>query len=241
MKESPYLNRAHRFPKGSFEWKPRNLLLYTGGNFYVNSSVILEVERHRIIWLSRDSDGFARLNLDIRDANGDILFKMKDNDWLIHTPFEDLECPPSVNRLHLSEKSYGVEISIKFCRTRKSQACQKVVAILGKGLSPKSVAESVTTRRVRLELEKRMKEDSITMATLEGHLVWPIDIVLKRNYTRSGRMAIPERNGVFFDSGLAIGKNYSCFTYKGRLIYPPSFSVEYAASHATSRNPSKRS
>jgi len=169
MKKHPYLKKIGKFPKGRFNWKRKQLLLLAGGNWYINPQVILKLRGKNIIWLSKDMDGFEQLNLDIYDPKGNVILSMRDNDWLIHTPFDDLECPPSANFLKLEVKSHNVRINLSFSQLSKPKLYLKF--------------KDKMAKRTFERICEEIKEETITLCTLEGHLVWPFDISLSKRHT----------------------------------------------------------
>jgi len=70
MKKAPYLGGIARFPDGRFDWNREALLVVAGGNYYLGSSSILEVDDQKVVWLSKNDQGHDQLNLDIRRADG---------------------------------------------------------------------------------------------------------------------------------------------------------------------------
>jgi len=129
MKKQPYLKGREEFPKGRFNWRREQLLLLAGGNWYINTPVILKVCGKDVIWLSKDTEGFEELNLDIYDSNGDILFSMRENDWLIHASFDDLECPPSASSLKFKLISQDIGIALKFSLLSKSELYEMIESL----------------------------------------------------------------------------------------------------------------
>jgi len=202
MKKHPYLKEIKRFPKGRFNWKREQFLLLVGGNWYIKPKVILKLKEKKIIWLSKDTDGFEQINLDIYDFQGNIILNMRNNDWLIHASIDDLECPPSGNSLKIKVKSHNVWINLSFSQFSKEELYKKVESLHQKAYRnmkkqkktwPKNewtqrILESVEfkdeqTRRTFGYICENIKEETITLCTLQGHLVWPVDISLNETCT----------------------------------------------------------
>lgn len=203
MKKNPYLKEREEFPGGRFNWRRKQLLLLVGGNWYVNPQVILKTRAKDIIWLSKDKEGFEQLNLDIYDSKEDILLSMRDNDWLIHGPFDDLECPPSANSLKFKVMSHEILVALEFSQVSKSELYEKIKSLLRGACQdikeqmritwPKSdwterILNSIEFKEEQAKgmfqsINEEIKEETITLCTLEGHLIWPFDISMHKNLT----------------------------------------------------------
>jgi hypothetical protein len=116
LKTSPYLARVDELPHGRFNWRRDQLVMLAGGNWYVGCSVLLSAHGTDLIWLTKDEAGNEALNLDLHDAKGRLLLQMRTNDWLVHAPFADLQCPPARNSLLLKARAEGVRLAVKFSR-----------------------------------------------------------------------------------------------------------------------------
>lgn len=203
MKKQPFLEKREDFPKGRFNWKREQLLLLAGGNWYIGSEVILNVKGKNIIWLSKDKEGFEELNLDIYDSNGAILLSMRDNDWLIHAPFDDLECPPSANSLKLRAISHDIWINLRFSQLSKSELYGEVKSLSSRvyqdirGYMRRTWPQNDWTERILDSIEfkeeqarknfelinEKIEDETITLCTIEGHLIWPLNISLDKAKT----------------------------------------------------------
>jgi hypothetical protein len=156
MKSSPYLKRVGGLPAGRFNWKREQLLVVAGGNYYLEAESILRVNDHRIVWLSKDKDGYEQLNLDIRRADGSKLLSMLHNDWEIHTSIDDLECPPSGNSLSLRLKGEGVSLDLNFSLVNKARLRAQI--------------DSISKRQC--DLFSRVQLRAIPQETHEAHKRW---------------------------------------------------------------------
>lgn len=103
-------------PDGHFDFRLPQLIVAAGGGLYVRTPALLTVRGRRLIWLSSDDGGRQLLNLDIRGADGTLLFSMRDNAWQVLADIEDLECPPAAKSLILRAPSVGVRLEICFDR-----------------------------------------------------------------------------------------------------------------------------
>lgn len=57
-------------------------MLVAGDGLYVRCPVFLSVHGRPVVWLTEDEDGAKMLNMDVWDANGQLAFSMRDNDWV---------------------------------------------------------------------------------------------------------------------------------------------------------------
>ena len=153
LKRQPFLRMIGQYPRGLFDWKRENFLFLVGGNFYYNTSILLRIRNKNIIWLSKDERGFEQLNLDIRDSDGKLLLKMRENDWLILAPFDDLECRPSGNSL-LIKASHQTRLDLIFSQIDKSKMREKIQT-----LSEKS--QRFMSRRTKAAFQDLQKKDSL--------------------------------------------------------------------------------
>jgi hypothetical protein len=206
MKEHPYLKELGKFPKGRFNWKREQLLLLAGGNWYINFQVILRLKGKNIIWLSKDKNGFEQLNLDIYDLQENIILKMRDNDWLVYTSFDDLECPPSANSLRLEVESNNIWIDLRFSQLSKTKLYREIESLLRRACQDikkqiektwpendwiEKILDSIEFKKeqAREKFEsicKSIKGENVTLCTLEGHFIWPLEISLSKTHTIFG-------------------------------------------------------
>jgi len=176
-KQNSYLKKMGEFPKGRFNWRREQLLVLFGGNLVLGPEVILQVWEEPIIWLFKDEQGFEQLNLKICDSTRKTLFKMRDNDWLAYPPFDELECPPRGNSLDFRSLSNDLRIKLRFSMVSKSKLKRDWIWIK--------------------KVKQFIKDETITLCTLTGHLIWPINITLRGAELRLGRKLTVSRN-VFF-------------------------------------------
>jgi hypothetical protein len=147
LKTDPYLARVDVLPRGRFNWRRNQLVMLAGGSWYVGCSVLLSAHGSDVIWLTEDEAGNETLNLDLHDASGSLLFQMRANDWLVHAPFSDLQCPPARNSLLLRARGQGVRLAVKFSRATPGELQRLVVRLSERG-----------TRVVVRSLEERHHE-----------------------------------------------------------------------------------
>ncbi|MEW6215623.1 MAG: hypothetical protein AB1478_10565, partial [Nitrospirota bacterium] len=128
---------------------------------------------------------------------------MRDNDWLIYAPFDELECPPSANSLEFKVMSHDVWITLRFSQRAKSELYEKIKSLLKevyqdikeqmRRIWPKNdwterILNSMEfkeeqAKRMFESINEKIKEDPITLCTLEGYLIWPTNISMYKTYT----------------------------------------------------------
>jgi hypothetical protein len=117
LKANPFLERIGAGPAGHFSWRREQMILEAGGGFFVRCPVFLEMAGRPIVWLSSDGAGHQLLNLDIWDADGQLIFAMRDNDWTVLADLDDVEAPPSARSLIVRAPSKEIRVSIEFAVT----------------------------------------------------------------------------------------------------------------------------
>lgn len=100
---------------GRFNWKREETLTIAGSNYFVGTPTILQIGTQKLIWLEKDDNGFDTLNLDLHASDGNLVFQMRQNDWIaLPENWEDIESAVSANRLSLRSKFYQVSLDISF-------------------------------------------------------------------------------------------------------------------------------
>ena len=99
MKENPYLSREQISEK--FDYLRKKVVCIIGNVAYEVEN-ILEINGERVIGFESDENGYNRLNLLIRNINGDPILVMENNFWTAFSgDLFDLRC-----------STYGKEIEI---------------------------------------------------------------------------------------------------------------------------------
>jgi hypothetical protein len=88
--------------KGRFNWMRQDVLAVVGGNFYLETPIIVQLRDQPVVWWKRDSDGFLLLNVGMLTASGEPRAAIMDNDWITEGTEADIECPPSGRLLKIS-------------------------------------------------------------------------------------------------------------------------------------------
>jgi hypothetical protein len=211
--KDPARNRAADRVGGRFRWKRGRLILLAGGNWWTGCSILLRCGSIPIIWLSRDSDGYELLNLDLFDETGTARLQLRDNDWIVDRDVEDLECAPRKTALLVKTAALGAELSVSFQRADAELVLEKATRIARVGhremeqrmqqqlatappefrarmlesISSQS-AEEMGERSARFLLEGIAVEDS-ALCVIEGSLRWPVEIALEPT-----RIVLPRQN-----------------------------------------------
>ncbi len=86
--------------RGRFDWMRNRLLVVAGGNFCYETPTICSLRGQRVIWLSRDDDGYLLLNVRMLSVSQEQRIRIGDNYWLEKGSPSDLECPPSGRLVH---------------------------------------------------------------------------------------------------------------------------------------------
>jgi len=113
MKQNPYLTGGS--VQGQIDWLRSGIALRAGGGDMIDMPVFLNVGGRKIVWVTRDSDGRAMLNLNLRRADGEIVFFMSNNDWLVSGHVHDVEAAPQGRTLRCEDTVNGIDVCLKFC------------------------------------------------------------------------------------------------------------------------------
>jgi len=106
---------AKREPiSGRFNWRRENALIIAGSNFFIGSPTILESEQQKFIWFEKDESNYDTVNMDLFSSAGNLVFQMRNNDWLAHPSFDDIEAPPSARWLKIRSKTHDVSFDLVF-------------------------------------------------------------------------------------------------------------------------------
>jgi hypothetical protein len=105
---------SKQFIRGHFNWKRDRLFIIAGSNFFIGSPSILQAGSKKFIWFSKEPNGFGAINMDLFSSAGDIIFKMRSNGWLTVPTLDDIEAPPSANRLLARSKIHSLSLDISF-------------------------------------------------------------------------------------------------------------------------------
>jgi hypothetical protein len=113
-----------RSVEGKFNWLRNRLLVYAGGNHYLDTYEIFKFRGQPIIWFNRDKDGYLMLNMQPPTGTREQRFVMEDNFWIAHGNQEDLECPPS-GRLLCTKYPNGDKFRVEFFECKTTEELQR--------------------------------------------------------------------------------------------------------------------
>lgn len=112
MKRNPYvsLDKISEF----YNYLRKNVVCIIGNVAY-NVKNVLEINGERVIGFERDSEGYDRLNLLIRDANGNPILIMENNFWIaISGDLFDLRCSAQGRELEVISKDKQTNLYMRF-------------------------------------------------------------------------------------------------------------------------------
>jgi hypothetical protein len=113
LKTNGYMLRIGGAPGGRFNWRREQLILDAGGGFFARCPVFLEMAGRPMVWLTADDQGNQLLNLDMWDRSGNLMFSMRDNDWIV-LEADDVEAPPNAKSLIVRDAAQGIRLSVAF-------------------------------------------------------------------------------------------------------------------------------
>lgn len=99
--------------RGRFDWMRREILAVVGGNFYLETPVIVAYQGKPLIWFKRDPDGYLLLNFQMLTMSEHPRVSLEDNYWSAGGNPDDLVSPPSGRLLEVSY-SNGDRLRIEF-------------------------------------------------------------------------------------------------------------------------------
>lgn len=112
MKEAPFV--TDKTKKERYDYLRKDTVCLAGTIVYPVKEILV-VEGKPVIWFERDSEGYDRLNLIIRDSEGRILLRMEDNDFVSYPKFIfDLICPPQGKELQIISSDRKTNFTIRF-------------------------------------------------------------------------------------------------------------------------------
>lgn len=87
---------------GRFDWMRRDLLAVVGGNAFLRTPVVLEVDGDKAIWFNRNENGELLLNFAMPSLSATPRASIRDNVWTVAPEgVAELICPPSGRRLRV--------------------------------------------------------------------------------------------------------------------------------------------
>lgn len=168
LKNNPFLSKDDIL-SGQLSWKRENILFDVGGNYYLGASQIYLRKDEQMIWLEHDEKGNIMINLNIKDKEGNLIFTMRNNDWIISTSLQDIESPPAMKIVKLKdgEKKVRLTIELKSYNITDFQTNYK-------NLIEKKLLDYIL---------KLLPKDEIVICKVRGLLQFPFQIHLKDGET----------------------------------------------------------
>jgi len=99
--------------RGQFDWRRRDLVARVGGNFYLRTPLMIQVDDHPVVWQRRDDDGTLLLSLQMLTTTGEARLRMIDHEWYDIGHPAEFESPPSGRRIHARYPN-GDDLAIEF-------------------------------------------------------------------------------------------------------------------------------
>ncbi|MEJ5143926.1 hypothetical protein [Sphingobacterium sp. MYb388] len=97
----------------NLNWMKNQVATVFGGLFSIGNKYELVINNNPVFWV-KYIDGYACLNIELKDPDGNLLIKMVDNDWEVkHESVTDIECIPSGKRIVILFKN-GDFLTLKF-------------------------------------------------------------------------------------------------------------------------------
>lgn len=88
--------------KGNLDWLRRQLLVVAGGNFYLETLNVLEIDGHEVIALHRDDEGYLSLSAKMLSLAPEGRLKISDGSWDMQGEPTDLRSPPQGKELEVT-------------------------------------------------------------------------------------------------------------------------------------------
>ena len=100
--------------RGNVNWRREKTIFRAGTCLFVSSDVVLYSRGKRLVWLSKSQEGFDLLNLDLFTPGGELLFQMREHDWLLLPPVQDFEAQPHGHSIDVRSDPNGVRLKLTF-------------------------------------------------------------------------------------------------------------------------------
>lgn len=90
--------------KGRFDWLRHKIMIASGGIFYIDNTIEVQIGNTPTMWFNRDDEGYALLNVRMPQSGPSKRVVIEDNSWVESGNVKDLVSPPGGKSL---EVSYG--------------------------------------------------------------------------------------------------------------------------------------
>lgn len=110
--------------RGQFNWLRNDLLAVVGGVFYYETLKVLQIDSYDIVWFTRDTDGYLRLNIKMLSILAKERAVIEENIWMNIGSPEDLSSPPQGKELRI-DYSNGDHLFVKFLVINSAEEAYK--------------------------------------------------------------------------------------------------------------------
>jgi hypothetical protein len=126
MKKDPYVENE---VVGKFNWLRQDIIIMAGV-IVQNPQVILKIDGENVVWMEKDLDGYYRLNMNVRDSEGNLVLRILNNDWVAYNEsIVDIICPPSGKELSVTSRDHTTMLAIRFDDVSIADFCKRLYAI----------------------------------------------------------------------------------------------------------------
>lgn len=126
LKRAPYL--AAKDVEATFAYKRKHTAMWVG-TFAYDFETAIELYGEKVLSIRKDEDGYSRLNVLLRDANGLPILGMEDDDWTSDpTLLTDLEVGVEGRRLFVKSRDGQTQLLIRhhdYTRLELAEALEK--------------------------------------------------------------------------------------------------------------------
>jgi hypothetical protein len=154
-------------------------ILGGGGGYCVGAETFVEASGQKIVWFTRDQDGQMLLNIDLRDAAGEPLFTMTDNDWIVAGDVDDLEVPPKGRSLTCKALHDGVNLTLSMQEVSEDEL-QDLVREHSRSFDDDWAA-----------VKQTVKTFPALLIELKAKLVWPASVSIGSSKITVGDVSFP--------------------------------------------------
>jgi hypothetical protein len=110
--------------RGQFHWLRQKMVLVSGGWFFVENRVDVQVNGRPAVWFNRDDEGHALLNVRMPPSGPSRRVVIEDNSWVEVGNAKDLVAPPGGKSLEVSYAN-GDHLGVKFAPIQNVEELEK--------------------------------------------------------------------------------------------------------------------
>jgi len=168
LKHDPWVSKnPGTVPVGSFTWKRQNLVFWSGTGLFLRTPVLLRMGMD-VVWTEEDENGNALLNIDLRNADGEQVLYMRNNEWRVST-FSDLECGVRAKNLYVRHGNTRLKLAWHYL------ARDALVAKL------KREWQSNLDLEIIEDLDSLVQDGMLTLLHLSARIEWPRHLAIGRD------------------------------------------------------------